>query len=210
MALGLIPWIPMQFFDADGHPLSGGKLFTYEAGGVIPQATYSDASGAAPSVNPNPIELDVDGRPPDSIFVLPTGYHYVVTDADDVPLYDVDDVSDPGTVFAANMGTILFAGQKDISDGALMVATDRLVTTDAAETTDPSTFQLLAAADVTMPLTFKNFSAVVWSLEPDGADTIEGIAAAYDVPAAASPNFPAVTLYSDGVSGWQIVSSHGL
>src|SRR5438128_1026902 len=47
-------------FDANGWPLSGGKLYTYAAGTTTPLATYTDASGATPNLNP--VVLDSAGR----------------------------------------------------------------------------------------------------------------------------------------------------
>jgi hypothetical protein len=62
MTVGLSPvagagW---QFFDANGVPLSGGKLYTYVAGTTTPQATYTSSSGLTP--NANPIILNSEGR----------------------------------------------------------------------------------------------------------------------------------------------------
>jgi hypothetical protein len=51
-----------QFFDNNGQPLSGGKIFTYVAGTTTPLATYTSASGATPHTNP--IVLDSAGRVP--------------------------------------------------------------------------------------------------------------------------------------------------
>lgn len=49
-----------QFFDANGDPLSGGKVYTYSAGTTTPKATYTDAGGLTPAANP--IVLDSAGR----------------------------------------------------------------------------------------------------------------------------------------------------
>lgn len=49
-----------QFFDADGDPLAGGKLYYDEAGTTDDQATYSDSAGTTP--NTNPVVLDSAGR----------------------------------------------------------------------------------------------------------------------------------------------------
>jgi hypothetical protein len=56
-----------QFFDANGAPLVGGKIFSYLAGTTTPAATYTDAAGTA--ANTNPIILDAAGRTPNSIFL---------------------------------------------------------------------------------------------------------------------------------------------
>ena len=53
-----------QFFDNNGNPLSGGKLYTYAAGTTTPQATYASAAGS--TLNTNPIILDAAGRVPGS------------------------------------------------------------------------------------------------------------------------------------------------
>jgi hypothetical protein len=42
----------MQFLDADGNPLVGGKVYTYAAGTSTPLATFTDYGGATPNANP--------------------------------------------------------------------------------------------------------------------------------------------------------------
>ena len=42
-----------QFFDNNGNVLSGGKIYTYQAGTTTPAATYTDNLGSA--VNSNPL-----------------------------------------------------------------------------------------------------------------------------------------------------------
>jgi len=49
-----------QFFDNNGNPLTGGKLYSYAAGTTTPQATYTSVSGA--TAHTNPIILDSAGR----------------------------------------------------------------------------------------------------------------------------------------------------
>lgn len=51
-----------QFFTNTGVPLSGGKLFTYGAGGSTPVATYTTITGNI--AHSNPIVLDSTGRVP--------------------------------------------------------------------------------------------------------------------------------------------------
>lgn len=46
--------------DSAGLPLSGGRLYTYEAGTTTPLATYTDSTGGTP--NANPIVLDSRGE----------------------------------------------------------------------------------------------------------------------------------------------------
>jgi len=50
-----------QFFDNNGVPLSGGLLYTYQAGSSTPLATYTDINGTI--ANPNPIVLNSSRLP---------------------------------------------------------------------------------------------------------------------------------------------------
>lgn len=80
-----------QFFTNLGIPLSGGKIYTYQAGSSTPLATYTDAGGVY--ANTNPIVLGVDGRPADEIW-LTNGYNYkfVLKDANDVTIQTYDNL----------------------------------------------------------------------------------------------------------------------
>lgn len=51
-----------QFFDNNGDPLTGGKLYTYAAGTTTPQTTYTTSAGNVAWTNP--IVLDSAGRVP--------------------------------------------------------------------------------------------------------------------------------------------------
>jgi len=62
-----------QFFDNNGVPLSGGLLYTYQAGSSTPLATYTDINGTI--ANPNPIVLNSSGRLNDEVW-LTYGYNY--------------------------------------------------------------------------------------------------------------------------------------
>lgn len=54
--------VAQQFFNDNGAPLSGGKLYTYAAGTTAPQPCYTDATGITP--HSNPIILNSAGRVP--------------------------------------------------------------------------------------------------------------------------------------------------
>ncbi len=57
--VNLAPVAKLQF-NQNGVPLSGGLLFTYAAGTMNKQATYTDSTGVTP--NTNPIVLDANGQ----------------------------------------------------------------------------------------------------------------------------------------------------
>jgi hypothetical protein len=82
-----------QFFDANGNPLSGGKVYTFEAGPgeTSPRVTFTDESKQVE--NSNPVILDVSGK---SAIYLDGKYKIVVTDANDVAVWSKDEVCSIG------------------------------------------------------------------------------------------------------------------
>jgi hypothetical protein len=81
----------MQFFDINGEPLVGGKVYTYQAGTATPQATYTDNTGV--SVNSNPVVLNARGEA--SIWLGAAIYKFKLTDANDVEIWTVDYIASP-------------------------------------------------------------------------------------------------------------------
>jgi hypothetical protein len=73
----------------DGLPLVGGRLYTYGAGTSTPKDTYT--SFALSASNTNPIILDARGEA--SVWMFGS-YRFVLKDANDVLIWDVDDVRD--------------------------------------------------------------------------------------------------------------------
>ena len=96
MTVGLSPvagagW---QFFDANGVPLSGGKLYTYVAGTTTPQTTYTSISGVV--ANENPIILNSEGRVSGTNEVwldIAVAYKLILKTSADVQLWSADDLS---------------------------------------------------------------------------------------------------------------------
>lgn len=87
MAVLLVP--PYQYFtDDDGNPLSGGKVYTYQAGTTNPKAVYSAEDGLTPLTNP--VILDSAGR---TLMFGLGSYKFVVTDANDVVIRTTDNVA---------------------------------------------------------------------------------------------------------------------
>lgn len=91
MTASLSPVAKQQFFDANGNPLAGGKVYTYQAGTTTPLATYTDASGSTP--NANPIILDSAGEA--NIWLGSQNYKFILKDANDVTQWTVDNIA-PG------------------------------------------------------------------------------------------------------------------
>lgn len=96
MAVNLSPvgGVAAQFFDNNGNPLSGGKLFTYAAGTTTPQVTYTTSTGAV--AHPNPIVLDAGGRVPNSGEIWLTdgaNYKFVLKTSADVLIATYDNIT---------------------------------------------------------------------------------------------------------------------
>ncbi len=202
----LIPWVDLQFHDEDGNPLSLGSLETYVAGTMTPQETFTDVD--LTSANPTTIDLDAAGRPPDPIFLPPSGFKFIAKDADGNEQWTLDYIEDVGQVFASQFGILQTQGSSNVTTGFTQLTTDRFVTVDSSA--GAVTFNLLPAADFTQTLVIKNLGANTIAVTPDGTDTLDGLNAAYTIPAASSPNYPSIELSSDGVSSVWIRASHGL
>lgn len=93
MAYFLSPVLNEQQFDANGNPLSGGKIYTYLAGTVTPVTTYKTSTGTAQA---NPIILDSSGNYPTGTQLWLSGglqYKFVVQDSTGVTLRTIDNIT---------------------------------------------------------------------------------------------------------------------
>jgi len=101
------PQPKLQFFSANGDPLSGGKLYTYAAGTTTPLASYTDAGGA--TSNANPIILNSRGEA--SVWLANANYKFKLTDSTDVEIWTIDNIdgSTPASLaaLAASSGASL-------------------------------------------------------------------------------------------------------
>lgn len=80
-----------QFFDDNGDPLSGGKIFTYAAGTTTPKATYTDFTGN--TAHANPIILDAAGRPPSEVWLTyGDSYKFILKDSNDTLVGTFDNI----------------------------------------------------------------------------------------------------------------------
>lgn len=81
----------VSFLGVTGLPLSGGRLYSYQAGSSTPLATYTTVSGTI--ANANPIILGTDGRAPSEIW-LTYGYNYkfILQDSAGATIATYDDI----------------------------------------------------------------------------------------------------------------------
>lgn len=84
--------VAAQFFTNTGAVLTGGKLYTYQAGTTTPQTTYTTSAGNV--ARTNPIILDAAGRVPSGgeIWITSAAYKFVLTDSTDVLIATYDNI----------------------------------------------------------------------------------------------------------------------
>lgn len=136
MAYTLGPFEQRQYFDANGNPLAGGKIYTYLTGTVTPATTYNNSTGTP---NANPIVLDSQGRT--RIYLDPlVAYKFVLVDSLGVSVgLDMDPVS----LNLANANSNTFQGATRGTVGAPVFTfagdTDTGIYSSAANTLDVAT-----------------------------------------------------------------------
>lgn len=129
VALSPLAGAGWQFFDDNGTPLSGGKLYTYTAGTTTPAATYTSSSGATPHANP--IILDSAGRVSSEIWLNSlVSYKFTLTTSSNVTLWTKDDIS--GAATAAELAD--FKADLAASTGASLVGYGAGTVEDALDT----------------------------------------------------------------------------
>lgn len=146
MTTTLTPSPVMQFFDANGNPLVGGKLYTYAAGTTTPQATYTDYTGG--TANTNPVIFNSRGEA--AVWCGNSRYYMVLKDADDNLIWTADNVN------GANGPTLALLAA---SNGATLIGytpTDNNVTTTVNDR-----LQLLDGVSVSATATDREYKASV-------------------------------------------------
>jgi hypothetical protein len=118
----------LQFIDANGYPLAGGKLYTYYAGTTTPLSTYTTYAGTTP--NANPVILDSAGRA--SVWLGAGSYKFVLKDSTDVLVYTTDNIVNAGSgtmqpAVVATAGQTVFTVLPYTMGGSAIVARNGLV-----------------------------------------------------------------------------------
>jgi hypothetical protein len=107
MSAILSPVAKMQFFKADGEPLVGGLLYTYDAGTTTPKTTYVDSGGV--QQNTNPVVLNSRGEC--NLWLDPGGaYKLALYDALSTLIWTVDNVVSAGTLSQQNANNVNITG----------------------------------------------------------------------------------------------------
>jgi len=160
----LAPYVFWQNFDNNGNPLSGGKVYTYEAGTSTPKVTYTDSSESV--ANANPVTLDSAGRA--AIWLGDGGYKFILKTSADVTVDTRDNIGGTNsTAFGAQV--------YDISANTLVVdtyANALLVCTGTITLTLPA----VSGINEGFYFLVRNDGSGVITVDPDGSETINNVA----------------------------------
>ena len=81
----------VTFFNNNGIPLSGGFIYTYQAGSSTPLATYTTSAGT--TANSNPIVLGTNGISPQEIWLqLGYSYKFIIQDSSGNTIQTLDNL----------------------------------------------------------------------------------------------------------------------
>jgi hypothetical protein len=123
VTLSLFAGAGAQFFDNNGNVLSGGKIYTYQAGTTTPLATYTTNSESA--FHTNPIILDSAGRVPSGGEIwlqLGVGYKFVLRTSAEVLIATYDNIPSSAQPPAANdADSIMYEQGYTVTAGSFVV-----------------------------------------------------------------------------------------
>ena len=138
MTTTLTPSPIMQFFDANGNPLVGGKLYTYAAGTTTPQATYTTYAGT--TANTNPVIFNSRGEA--AVWCGTSRYYMELKDANDTLIWTADNVNGANgptlALLAASNGATLI-GYTPTDNNVTTTVNDRLQLLDGVSPTATGT-----------------------------------------------------------------------
>lgn len=156
----IAPFAFFQLLDNNGDPLSGGKLYTYDAGTTTPKTTYTSEDESA--ANTNPIILDANGRA--DVWLAEGEYKFVLTDSADNTIDTIDNVQ-------GNAANSIVS--YDISANTNIVSSYNFARIYGTST---FTISLLPAADAEDGFEFYVFNEGAGSItiDPDGSELING------------------------------------
>ena len=134
-----------QFFDANGNPLAGGKLYTYANGTTTPLATFDARNGTE---NTNPVILNYRGEA--NIWLSNNLYTFVLKNAFDSTIWTVDAVGNvtTGLFNVMDYGAV---GNGIADDTLAFKAAIAAATSGGVIYAPTGTYKITANLDITWP-----------------------------------------------------------
>ena len=184
-----------QFFDDNGDPLSGGKVYTYVSGTTTNKATYTDASEVTPAANP--VVLDSAGRA--AIWIVGT-YRFDVKTSADVLVRSVDAV--PAFTAGGDMTKAVYdpanIAQQLVGTTAVQTVTNKIMNL-ASSTTAAASLNVPAGTAPTAPV-----NGDIWTTTSGAYARINGVTKQLDSSAGFTSTAQPIT------SGGLLTLAHGL
>lgn len=181
--MSLFPNPKFQTYDSNGDPLSGGKLYTYEAGTVTAKRTFSDKGLSTP--NTNPIILDSRGE---AIVYGSGDYKFILKNSADSLIWTFDNLRGVAqTVWEQNafypdasesdQGAATVAGDKTVKDFVDAIGTTKKATIIfvRGNTGNTTTYTFLTSETTPSNITVKRESGVLLSIANTKTLTIAGL-----------------------------------
>lgn len=193
--------------DANGEPVSGGKLYVFEAGTSNPRDVYTEET--LTTTHPNPVVSDAGGllQHLSPIYTAEDDLKLRVTDASDVTIWEIDNYSTGGTGSGSG-GDVTRTPLSKTANYTVQAADENsIIVMDASGiaglqgdvTADSAT---LGAGFV---IGVKNIGATGNTLiQGTGAQTIDGAA-----NRTLTTQFEFIDLVSRGAAGWFVLASQG-
>lgn len=139
----LSPAPKLQFFDANGNPLVGGKLYSYAAGTTTPLATYTDYNGSA--TNTNPVILDSRGEA--NVWLSSSYYKLKLTDSNNVEIWTVDNIGGFATMADMTAAINAVLASLAASSGSSLIGFIQAGTGAVATTVQAKLRQMISVKD---------------------------------------------------------------
>jgi hypothetical protein len=168
----LAPLAKQRFFDSNGVPLSGGKLYTYDAGTTTPKTTYSDRTGTA---NTNPVILDSNGYA--DVWIDSGYYKFILKDSSDNTIWTKDQISLPSEAALASAfwRDVVYLTSADSPVTLTQSHNGKLLSVDASGGAVSITLPQISLTVLPFNIGFKLTNATnSLTINRTGTDTIEG------------------------------------
>lgn len=158
----LCPYTFLQYLDNNGDPLSGGLVYTYDAGTTTPKATYTDDT--EDTANPNPVVLDANGRA--DIWLGSGNYKLELRTSANVLIKTVDNVAGQSTGGIVSYNITTNTSITELYDRARIYVSGSV------------TLSLLPVADAGDGFEFRvyNIGSSNVTIDPDASETINDAA----------------------------------